>query len=310
MVSCTDALHSDMYACSWESCHQTPCAAGSLLQVFLKDLWVHMLLTPPAGNWAPHYTANMNLSQSTLGFTPSLPSGIEDPAKDLMRLRTVLIYLSESMGHPTYSCFPQLTCCSLRMSSQGDPAVFGGQWGEHGRWLFHLPAVRGAELSGALPSSPPHSRCHVDLRNTYSLGKGKTHPDIHCLPGKGAFFMQNPWLSVVAGISSPCPCSSPVRSCVGVVTAELRPSLCVELWDRVPGPWGSLGPNQQGKHAKGQHLLQQPALTPRLASRWPGEETQGGRGLTLASPSYPMVNIRSACLLLGFYTPYDVENKK
>lgn len=159
MVSCTDALCSDVYAAGWELplypvCCWEPSAS------FLKDPCFHMLLTPPAGNWAPHYTANMHLSQSTLGFTPSLPSGTEDPAKDLMRFRTVLIYLPESMGYPTYCCFPQLTCCPLHMLSQRDPAVFGEQWGQHGRWLFHLPAVWGAELSRSPASQEPCLALH------------------------------------------------------------------------------------------------------------------------------------------------------
>lgn len=70
---------------------------------FLKDSWFLMLLTPPTSNWDPHYTANTHLTQSTLGFASSLPSGREDPAKDLVMLRTVLIHLPESVEHPTYS---------------------------------------------------------------------------------------------------------------------------------------------------------------------------------------------------------------
>lgn len=91
-----------MHAADWElPSHPVHCCEPSTS--FLKDPWFLMLLTPPASNWPPHYTANIHLSQNTLGFTSSLSSGREDPAKDLVMLRLVLIHLPESVGHPTHS---------------------------------------------------------------------------------------------------------------------------------------------------------------------------------------------------------------
>ena len=176
--------------------------------------------------------------------------------------------------------------------SRGHPAVAGGQRGHHGRWLGRLPAAQGAELSGALPPSAPRSTGRAHLRNSCSLGKGKTRPDTRCLP-RCTVHAESPTtfrcrrkltLSLLQPNQKLCWCVH------GPAQAQfVRPAVSQGARLR-----GSLGPGEQGQHAENQHLLQRPTSTPWPASWWPGEATRGGRRPTSASPSYPVVNIRSA----------------
>lgn len=187
------------------------------------------------------------------------------------------------------------------MLSQGDPA-FGRQQrstvGGFSDWLLHKV------LRFQVPCLPlPHTvEVLAYLRNIHSFGKRINTLLVIVSQEKMHFIQQNSWLPFVAGIGSPCPCSSPSRSCAGVVITEFGPSLCVPKWDRQPRSQGSPRPGKQGQGAEHSTLLLQ------LASGWPGELTQRGRSLRPASPSYPLVNVRRAQLLLSFYRPHTMQN--
>lgn len=198
--------------------------------IFLQVSWrIHMLPTPPAGNWAPHYTANTHLSQSTLALLHHSFQGQKARQKDLISTNlSPWVY-----GASQLQSFPSAHMLPLHMLSQGDPA-FGTQQestvGGFSDWLLHKV------LRFQVPCLPlPHTLwVLVYLRNFHSFGRGISTLLVIVSQEKMHFITQYSWLPFVAGINSPCPCSSPSRNCAGVVTAEFRPSLCAQLWDRQP----------------------------------------------------------------------------
>lgn len=140
-----------------------------------------MLLTPPAGKWAPHYTANMYLPKAHYTLLHHTLQGQKAQQKDLASTNlSPWVYGASKLQH-----LLSADMLPLHTLSQEDPA-FGKQQGitvgGFSNWVLHkvrrfqVPCLPLPYTVGAL----------VYLRNIHSFGKRNKHPANHFLSGKDA----------------------------------------------------------------------------------------------------------------------------